>query len=63
MTVMAEKNDKRIKGLEKKTILDALQKSDWIQQDAARLLGVSKRVIHYKIRKYGIKASSMVKNR
>ncbi len=61
--VFREDNVGNLKDLEKKTILDALEKSDWIQQDAARLLGVSKRVIHYKIRKYGIKHPRWIKNR
>jgi len=53
----------KLKELEKSTILDALEKTHWIQQDAAKLLGVSKRVIHYKIKKYGIKHPRWIKNR
>jgi len=49
--------------LEKNTILDALDKTHWIQQEAAKLLGVSKRVIHYKIKKYGITHPRWIRNR
>ena len=39
---------------EKDTILSALEKSFWVQKDAAKLLGLSSRVLNYKIRKFGI---------
>ncbi|HPA85779.1 MAG TPA: sigma-54 dependent transcriptional regulator, partial [Deltaproteobacteria bacterium] len=48
---------------EKEIILDALKKNDWVQKDAADTLGISKRVIHYKIRKYGITHPRWIKNR
>lgn len=48
---------------EKESILDALRKNDWIQKDAADTLGISKRVIHYKIKKYGITHPRWIKNR
>ncbi|HPW68882.1 MAG TPA: sigma-54 dependent transcriptional regulator [Deltaproteobacteria bacterium] len=48
---------------EKEIILEALKKNDWIQKDAAEMLGISKRVIHYKIRKYGITHPRWLKNR
>jgi DNA-binding NtrC family response regulator len=54
---------KKLKDLEKHTILEALEKSHYIQQEAANLLGVSKRVIHYKIKKHGIKHPRWIKNR
>ncbi|NIQ37311.1 MAG: response regulator [Proteobacteria bacterium] len=53
----------KLTDLEKSTILEALEKTHWIQQDAARLLGVSKRVIHYKIKKHGITHPRWIKNR
>lgn len=51
--------DKRIPSLsleggEKKLIMEALERTNWVQKDAAKLLGVSRRVLHYKIRKYSI---------
>jgi DNA-binding NtrC family response regulator len=39
---------------EKNLILKALEKAGWVQKDAAQLLGISRRVIHYKIKKFGI---------
>jgi len=40
---------------EKAMVIDALKKAGWVQKDAARLLGISGRVMHYKIKKYNIK--------
>ncbi|MGD0211255.1 MAG: helix-turn-helix domain-containing protein, partial [Desulfomonilia bacterium] len=48
---------------ERDMILEALKKNDWIQKEAANALGISKRVIHYKIRKYGITHPRWIKNR
>ncbi len=48
---------------EKEIILNALKNNDWIQKEAANELGISKRVIHYKIRKYGITHPRWIKNR
>jgi DNA-binding NtrC family response regulator len=39
---------------ERNAILRALQQAGWVQKDAAELLGISRRAIHYKIKKYGI---------
>ncbi|MFZ5426225.1 MAG: sigma-54-dependent transcriptional regulator [Thermodesulfobacteriota bacterium] len=39
---------------EKQAIIRALEKSGWVQKDAAPLLGVSKRALNYKIQKYAI---------
>jgi Nif-specific regulatory protein len=39
---------------ERALIIDALVSSQGNQSQAAKLLGTSKRVIHYKIHKYGI---------
>lgn len=41
---------------EKAMLVDALRKTNWVQKDAAKLLGISRRVIHYKIRKFNIQA-------
>jgi transcriptional regulator with PAS, ATPase and Fis domain len=48
---------------EKEMILDALKKYDWVQKDAAKALGISKRVMHYKIQKYSITHHRWLKNR
>jgi len=39
---------------ERAMLVDALRRSNWVQKDAAELLGISRRVIHYKIRKFNI---------
>lgn len=39
---------------ERNAITRALQQAGWVQKDAAELLGISRRAIHYKIKKYGI---------
>jgi DNA-binding NtrC family response regulator len=40
---------------EHQAILRALERTDWVKKAAADLLGISRRAIHYKIKKYGIK--------
>ncbi len=39
---------------ERAAILRALQQAGFVQKEAANLLGISRRAIHYKIKKYGI---------
>jgi len=39
---------------ERQLVLDALEKNLWIQKDAAEDLGISRRVLNYKIKKLGI---------
>ena len=41
-------------GSEKQVVLNALERSAWVVKDAADLLGVSRRTMHYKIKKFGI---------
>ena len=45
---------KSLESSEKNNIIEALESSDWIQKNAAGKLGVSPRVLNYKIRKFGI---------
>lgn len=45
----------RLEAVEKEMILAALERSDWIQTRAARELGISERVLRYKIERLGIK--------
>ena len=45
----------RIEDLEKTAITDALRDCDWIQARAALRLGITERMIGYKIKKYRIK--------
>ncbi|NIQ37938.1 MAG: response regulator [Proteobacteria bacterium] len=39
---------------ERELVIDALKKCNWVQKDAAEMLGISGRVINYKIKKLGI---------
>jgi Nif-specific regulatory protein len=43
-----------IEEIEKSIVLDALEKTGWIQAKAARMIGITPRQIGYKIKKYGI---------
>ncbi len=52
-----------LKNLEKEALLEALRKTDFVQKDAAEILGISKRVIHYKIKQFGIKHPRWKKNK
>jgi len=47
--------EQRVEHFEKKLIVDALEKANWIQTKAAELLGTSRSIIKYKMKKYGIK--------
>ena len=49
--------------MEKRLILEALEKANWVQKEAAEHLGISRRVMHYKIQKFGIKNPNWVKNK
>ena len=43
-----------VEGLERRMIRDALARADGVQTRAAELLGISERVLRYKLRKYGL---------
>jgi len=43
-----------VESVEKSMILQALSESNWIQTKAASLLGLSERMLRYKMKKYGI---------
>lgn len=45
----------KVTELEKEQILQALKENRWIRAKAARELGITERMIGYKIRKYGIR--------
>jgi DNA-binding NtrC family response regulator len=55
--------DRKLKELEKEAVVGALEKTNYVQKDAAKLLGISKRVIHYKIQQFGIRHPKWIKNR
>jgi len=43
-----------VEGLERRLIRDALARADGVQTRAAELLGISERVLRYKLKKYGL---------
>lgn len=47
--------EQRVEDFEKRLIVDALEKTNWIQTKAAQLLGTSRSIMKYKMKKYGIK--------
>jgi len=49
--------------LEKTAILEALRINNWVQKDAAKFLGISSRVMNYKVAKYEIKNPRWSKNK
>jgi DNA-binding NtrC family response regulator len=52
-----------LESLEKTALMEALKRSNWIQKEAAKLLGVSSRVMNYKVHKHGITHDRWSKNR
>ncbi len=52
-----------LKEVEKNLILQALERTGWVQKDAARLLQISRRVMQYKIGKYNLKSPHWPKNK
>ena len=53
----------RLDDLERLAVIEALRAHDWVQKDAAKFLGISPRVMNYKIQKYGITNPRWTKNR
>jgi DNA-binding NtrC family response regulator len=49
--------------VEKNAILKALESTNWVQKDAAKLLGISKRALNYKIENFKIKNPKWIKNK
>jgi len=46
--------EERVGELEKELITGALEETGWVQTKAAKLLGISRRIIRYKMEKYGM---------
>lgn len=54
---------KEIEGFEKHAITGALAQCSWVMAKAARQLGITERMIGYKIKKYGIKMERKMKRK
>ncbi len=53
----------RLADAERQLIEQALERSGWVQKDAARMLGISSRTLNYKVKNLGITHSSWKRNR
>jgi transcriptional regulator with GAF, ATPase, and Fis domain len=51
----------KIRKLEKEEIVNALQECTWVMSRAARKLGITERMIGYKIKKYGIRKEEVAR--
>jgi Nif-specific regulatory protein len=49
-----------IEDIEKSSILDALEKTGWVQARAARMIGLTPRQIGYKMKKYGLSVPAAI---
>jgi transcriptional regulator with GAF, ATPase, and Fis domain len=45
----------KLKEMEREEIVNALRECDWVMARAARQLGITERMIGYKVKKYGIR--------
>ena len=50
----------RIEKLERAEIIKALEACNWVMARAAKMLGITERMIGYKIRKYGIRVKEVL---
>ncbi len=49
----------KIKEMEREEIINALRECNWIMARAARRLGITERMIGYKVKKYGIRVKEV----
>jgi Nif-specific regulatory protein len=52
----------KVKGLEKEEIINALKECNGVMSRAARMLGITERMIGYKVKKYNIRKEEVVQN-
>jgi|GEM_PF-2263549 len=53
----------RVREIEKEEIINAMMDCNWVMSRAAKRLGITERMIGYKIRKYHIRKEEVVKYR
>jgi transcriptional regulator with GAF, ATPase, and Fis domain len=51
----------KVKEFEKQEIIKALMECNWVMAKAAKRLGITERIISYKVKKYGIKKEEYTK--
>ncbi len=52
----------KVKEIEREEIINALKESNWVMARAARKLGITERMIGYKMKKYDIKCIKQNQN-
>jgi Nif-specific regulatory protein len=50
---------RKLEDIEREEIVKALKECDWVMARAAKKLGITERMIGYKIRKYGIRTKEV----
>jgi Nif-specific regulatory protein len=49
----------KVKEMEREEIINALRECNWVMARAARKLGITERMIGYKVKKYGIRTKEV----
>jgi len=52
----------KVKEMEKGEIINALEDYNWVMSRASRKLGITERMIGYKVKKYNIKKGELAKD-
>jgi DNA-binding NtrC family response regulator len=53
----------QLKDMEKTLVVETLKMCNWVQKDAAEMLGISKRVMNYKVKQYNLSNPRWIKNK
>ena len=53
----------KLDDVERSLIIETLEASNWVQKDAAEMLGISKRVMNYKVKQLGLANARWLKNK
>ncbi len=53
----------KLKDMEKSLVVETLKMCNWVQKDAAEMLGISKRVMNYKVKQYNLSNPRWIKNK
>ncbi|MBN2332080.1 MAG: sigma-54-dependent Fis family transcriptional regulator [Deltaproteobacteria bacterium] len=53
----------QLKEMEEALVVETLKMCNWIQKDAAKMLGISKRVMNYKVKQYNLSNPRWIKNK
>jgi transcriptional regulator with GAF, ATPase, and Fis domain len=55
MAIAMDTLKQKIQEIEREEIVNALRECNWVMAKAARKLGITERMIGYKVRKYGLR--------